>query len=55
MKTTINLLAGQCKNILQLLSGKYNEAPVQYNFQPLPSYWAMSPDSRAVIMHTKRN
>ncbi|WP_460554281.1 hypothetical protein [Ferruginibacter profundus] len=55
MKTMINLLAVQFRNVLQLLSGKYNQAPVQYNFQPLPSYWTMSPDSSVAGLHNKRN
>ena len=52
MKTTINLInKDKLKGILQLLFGI---APAQYSFQPLPSYWAMKPASREMMMHTNK-
>ena len=55
MKTTIHLLlTGQLIVLLQQAFGKYNGATLKYSFQPLPSYWAMVPDSREMIMHAKR-
>ena len=55
MKTTINLIAnGQLKAILQLMFESVKGAPVQYNFQPLPSYWAMKPVSREMLMDVNK-
>lgn len=38
------LLSGQFAELLQQSFGKYNQVPVKYSFQPLPSFWQMKSD-----------
>lgn len=55
MKTTINLiLTGQFTALLQQLFGGLNGAAPKYSFQPLPSYWAMTPASRVAGEHINK-
>jgi hypothetical protein len=56
MKTIINLLVtGQLTVLLQKAFGNDTGTAVKYSFEPLPSYWAMKPDSREVVMHAHQN
>jgi hypothetical protein len=51
---TINSFFSALKATIQLLSGNYNDSS-KYSFQPLPSYWQMSPASREGFSYTTKN
>jgi hypothetical protein len=51
MKTMISLLV----SALQQALGIHTEAKMKYSFQPLPSYWTMTPADKLMKGHTNIN
>ncbi len=56
MKTTINfLMSGQLAEALKQVFDMYGSLVTKYHFQPVPSYWTMTPAGRLMNDQSKRN
>jgi|GEM_PF-3798112 len=56
MKTMLHqILDTLFTSLLLQIANNFNIAPVEYSFQPLPSYWEMNPCNKLINVNSHRN